>query len=460
MIRRALGAAAGAMLATALIATAATGPVGAAKKEKAKEQAPPAPIESIKGKAFRMARTRMAPQITRIADGASDQVTRDGTPAPDAPEWSDISAVYVANTKATAKLVGKLADDYPPGVARSFYGKAAEFRSKHPIVFVAVEMAKRMPDGIRGQQVEIGIDGDAATPVQVGTQHDTLAGVERFSLSGLFRDGTWATGTTDVSGRAPGDEIDYYNVASGVFGYYDPKKATWYVIMPRPKDARSVTVSVRSSTGSGQVIDRLQLPGGGHFVDLRDPTGGFTPKGQRLLLTCRSLETFSGASGVVELDDPASTLIRYTAGVEAAADPAAAASTLKAAIEVMGPVEVVLDPVAGDAEPTTVTGELSVSPAGNAVSLSFEAPAGQWTFALADELELRTPAGESIIDASSLTGRAGVLTGDGLDGLVAGDLSCAQAAESPAIDETTDSAAEASPGTEEATAEPTAAPDA
>ncbi|MEA2025729.1 MAG: hypothetical protein U9O18_03460, partial [Chloroflexota bacterium] len=68
----------------------------------------------------------------------------------------------------------------------------------------------------------------------------------------------------------------------------------------------------------------------------------------------------------------------------------------------------------------------------NAVSLTFEAPAGQWSFALADETELLTPAGESIIDHASLTGRAGVLTGAGLDGLVSGDPSCAISGSEPA----------------------------
>ena len=73
-------------------------------------------------------------------------------------------------------------------------------------------------------------------------------------------------------------------------------------------------------------------------------------------------------------------------------------------------------------EPTTVEGELSITPQENAVQLTFEAPAGQWRFALADEL--KTPAGELLVDHSSLTGPAGVLTGPGLDGLAVGDLSC------------------------------------
>jgi len=56
--------------------------------------------------------------------------------------------------------------------------------------------------------------------------------------------------------------------------------------------------------------------------------------------------------------------------------------------------------------------------------LTFEAPAGLWRFGLADELELKTPAGERIFDHTSLTGTAGILTGPGLDGFVAGDATC------------------------------------
>ncbi len=123
----------------------------------------------------------------------------------------------------------------------------------------------------------------------------------------------------------------------------------------------------------------------------------------------------------VELSDVDATLIRYTAGVDASVGPKKAAELLGPAIEAVGPVSVALTAVGTEAEPLIVDGELSASPDGRTVSLTFEAPAGQWLFALADELELKTPAGERIIDHTSLTGTAGVLTGPGLDGFVAGD---------------------------------------
>ena len=126
----------------------------------------------------------------------------------------------------------------------------------------------------------------------------------------------------------------------------------------------------------------------------------------------------------------------------------------------MGPVEVTLTPVASEAEPLTVEGDLTVLSQMNVVSLTFEAPAGQWRFALAGD-ELLTPTGEAIVDHLALTGTAGVLTGPGLDGFVAGDLSCAVdgSEAAPVLDpDEPDDAAVAEEGEDgEATSEPGAA---
>jgi hypothetical protein len=99
-----------------------------------------------------------------------------------------------------------------------------------------------------------------------------------------------------------------------------------------------------------------------------------------------------------------------------------------------------------------VEAELAVSAQQDTVSLTFEVPAGQWSFALAGGTKLETPTGEPIIDHASLTGGAGLSTGPGLDGLVAGDL-CAGDGLPPAAEATaqpTDDPAEASavPGTD------------
>jgi hypothetical protein len=123
-----------------------------------------------------------------------------------------------------------------------------------------------------------------------------------------------------------------------------------------------------------------------------------------------------------------------------------------AAADASGPVSVLLTQVSGEAEPTTIEGELAASDAGGVVTLTFEAPPGQWSFALPDDAQLLTPAGERIIDHTSLTGTAGVRTGPGLDGTVAGDPSCGTAPADP-----TDAAA---PDEVAASSEPSASMDA
>jgi hypothetical protein len=407
-------------VAAALALAATSGAVLAA----AKKDGPQAVIETIKGDKYRMASAKMADKVTRFADALGDQVNTDGTDATEAPRWSDIKAVYTAGTKMPAKLRTKMISDYPPGSTGSLYGDAADdLRVKDRVVFVAVEMDKKLPGDAGGQQVEIGLSGNAATPVQVDSYGDTRAGVETFTLGGVFSNGAYVAGATDVSGRQPGDPVEYYNTTSGALGFYDAKRATWYIVVPRAGDTDAITVSVRSTTGVGNVIDQLELPGGGHFIDLRDPTAGFKSKPGLPALSCRSLETFSSVTAEEGLSDPEATLIRYSAGV--AVDSSAAAELLQPAIAAMGPVDVVLTPVGvADAEPLTVTADLALAPAGNAISVTFEAPPGQWRFALAEGLELKTPAGEHIVDQRSLTGTAGVLTRHGLDGLAAGDLSC------------------------------------
>lgn len=381
-------------------------------------------VSTVKGEKYRMADAVMADQVTRYVDPNGDQRTSDGDPVA-APDWTDLTAVHVAGTRTPAKLRTKMQSDHPPGASDAFYGSDARPRAKDRIVFVAVKMGKRLPADARGQVVEVGIAGDRATPVQVGAESDTRAGLERFSLSGLFRNGAVATGDTDVIGKEPGAEVedaDYYDLDSGVYGFHDDKRATWYLAIPRVGDTDTISVAVHSTTAEGQVVDRLDLPGGGHFVDLRSPLGGFKAKAGLPRLACRGLETFSSAGGVVELDDVGSTQIRYTAGVDDTVGRNKTEELLAPAVEAAGPVSVVLTPVGSEETPLTVAGELSVVPEGNAVTLTFEAPEGQWSFALAEPLT--TPAGEAIVDHSSLTGPAGVLTRAGLDGYVAGDLSC------------------------------------
>lgn len=423
-----------------------------------------APITTLKGADYRMADAKMANKVTRYVDPANDQMRLDGAPAPEAPAWTDIEAVYVAETRTPPKLQTKMTSDYPRGSAGAFYGKREQgYRER--VVFVAVKMARRLPASSLGQQVEIGFSGDAATPVQHGTDTVTWAGVERFTLAGLFSDGTYAVGATDVGGREPGLELaddEYYNARSGAFGYYRAKNSTWYVVVPRAEDTEAITVTVRSSTEEGSVLDRLDLPGGGHFIVLADPTGGYKPGSGSSPLTCRALETFSGEAGTVEGLDVDSNLIRYTAGLEPSADPARSAKLLGEALVEAGAVNVLLSTPGGEVEPMLVEGELTDAEEGNAVRLTFEAPEGQWSFQLADELKPKTPAGERIIDHTSLTGPAGVQVGPGLDGFVAGNPACAPSASAAAVatDSAQTPAAEGEAGEGEASEAASGEPDA
>jgi hypothetical protein len=415
------------LLAAAVAATTPAGTALAASQDDAK---PRPPIESAKGDKYRMANTKMADRVTRFADATGDQSLSDSSPATEAPEWSDIVSVTVAPTRTPAKLLTKMAKDFPDGQPSAFYGMDADWQKGDRAVFVAVEMAGKLPRDAAGQLIEVGLDGDGATPVQAGAADDPRLGIERFSLSGLFGPGPYDSGTTDVAGRAPFEDAQMWNTEAGVFGFYDRKRGTWNLIMPRPSDAGSVTVVVDSYTEGGRVIDRLELPGGGHFVDLDDPTGGWGRKTGLPPLECRSLETFSTDPGVA-LSDPEGALVRYTAGMEVGADPDAVAALLEPAIDRLGATPVLLTEVGSADEPLIVEGELALEPGMSAISLTFEVPPGQWSFALADESELATPAGESMVDHTSLTGGAGVLVGPGLDGLVAGDLSCAIEASEP-----------------------------
>ena len=424
-------------LTTVLLVSVATGSASAAKGDRdarddkgdkgtreAGADTPAAVLETVAGGTYKMAKAKVAKRLTRIADELGDQVLSDGTAAVAAPGYSDIAAVYVAAIKVPGKLVAKMRDDHPRGAVGAFYGKDASPATGDRAVFVAVELAEKRPGRSIVQQVEVGIDGDAASPVRVGSAGDTLAGVERFSLSGLFADGSESSGTTDVSGREPGDAITYYNARSGVYGLYDPRSDSYQLVMPLPSDARSVAISLRTMTEAGEVIDRLELPAGGHLVSLSDPAGGLDARAGATPLACRSLETFSGGSGLVELDDPSATLIRYTAGATPPGAAAAAEDLLAALDAFEATVPVTMTRLDADDEPFDVDADLALAPALGSFTLSMEVPAGQWAFEAAEDVELLTPGGESLIDHRSLTGRAGVLSGDGLDGFVAGDPDC------------------------------------
>ena len=415
-------------LIVAIGASAGLAAKGDRQKGRADDERPaaePAVITSLKGDAFRMAKAKVAQRVIRIADAAGDQVTTAGTPADGAPGYADIEAVYLAPIRVPRKLLTRMADDYPRGAAGAFYGAGEGLAALDRALFVAVDLADERPSG-QVQQVEVGLDGDGARPLQVGSATDSRAGIERFSLSGIFSNGAQASGTTDLSGLGPGDPIDYHNAPSGLFGFYDERADRYYVVMPMSGETESATVTLRTMTDAGEVLDRLELPGGGHLVNVADPGGGFDPTAGSEALACRSIETFTAASGVIGLADPGATIIRYAAGVDPTIPLPEAAAVLGALDAAGTTIPMALQPVDGDGEAITVDGELSRAPALNAFTLTMEVPAGRWTFAPSDGAELRTPAGERLIDPASLIGRAGVLTGEGLEGFVSGDPTCAR----------------------------------
>ena len=423
MTKTALRLAATTALVVTLLSTGTTASVLAAKGDK-KADPPPGPIGTVKGNKIKMAGAKVADHVTRIADAVGDQVKVDGSPAIDAPAYSDLAAVHVSPIKVPQKLLTKMEDDFPRGAVGAFYGADADWSKLERAVFVAAELGKKRPKDPAGQQVEIGLAGDGASPVQVGAFMDTTAGIERLSLSGLFGDGTESSGTTDVSGRTPGDPIEFYNTESRVFGFYDPGKATYFLIMPLRGDNEAVAVTLRTSTDHGVVLDRLELPSGGHLVDLGDPAAGFDQKGGSPPLGCRSLETFSGGSGVVSLDDPAATLIRYSAAADSTLDAAAAQEALSALDDYEDSIPLMLTRLDSEEAPFTVDADLTKAPALDAFSVSVEVPPGAWSFSVPEGIELLSPSGEALIDHTALTGQAGLRTGEGLDGFVSGDPDC------------------------------------
>jgi hypothetical protein len=425
-------------LTTALLFTTLAGPVMAAKSDRQRQRdrapaqdVPAAAIETIRGERYRLGRVRVARNLTRIRDAAADQLRTNGEPAVDAPAWTDITAVYMARARLNTRLFRRLTNDHPRGSAGTFHGRDSDWSIGDDALFVAIELAEERPDDVVAQQVEIGFDGGSATPVQAGTSTDTRAGVEVFTLGGRFSDGSESAGTTDVSDRAPDGPIDYYNARSGVFGFYDPREHTYYLFLPERRDATSLAISLRSVTDAGEILDRLELPGGGRFVALGDATAGFHAGDGAVPLGCRSLSTTSRPSGTgsgptSDGEAGATTTILYRAGV--GSDPESGeipdAGALLAALEGRDTVPMRLQRLDEEAEPLDVDGVVTLAPALGSFSLAMDVPPGQWTFAPAEGKDLVTPAGEALIDHVSLTGRAGVRTGEGLDGFVSGDEGC------------------------------------
>ena len=232
---------------------------------------PAAAIGTVKGDRYRVGKAKVAGNLTRIRDAAGDQLTVDGATGRRRTGMDG----HLCRLDGAVPLLEEDAAQRPECLPARVQGCVLWPRrrlvgGRHwPLHHV--ELAEARPDDVISQLVEVGFDGATAGPVQVGSATDTRAGVEVFTLGGRFSDGSEVAGATDVSGRAPGDPIDFYNARSGVFGVYDRSKKIYNILLPVPRDARSVTVSLRSTTDQGDIIDRLELPGGGHLVPLERP---------------------------------------------------------------------------------------------------------------------------------------------------------------------------------------------
>ncbi len=419
------------VLLTALLALSLDGAAVAAKGARDKDKrgdtgtssTPTALVATVPGKQLKMLNLALAPRLTRIADEAADQVLSDGTAADDAPDWTDVTAVYLGRGKVTRKLLDRMETDYPRGAAGAIRGADADWAPGDEALLIGVQLAAKRPADSVAQQVEVGLDGNAAGPLQAGAATDTRAGLERFSLSGVFSNGTESSGTTDVSGRLPGEAIDYYNAESGVMGYYDARAHTYALLVPLPQDARAVSVALRSMTPAGEVIDRLTLPGGGPLVPLDDAALGWTDATAEPPLACRSLETSSSGAGLADID-AGLTRVRYAVGTDPSLDEAAAEAQLAALGADSDTIALTFQPV-GEGDPVAVEAIVQRLPDLRAATLTMDVPPGTWTFTPDDAAALRTPSGEAIVDASSLVGSGGLRTAEGLDGFVAGDPRCA-----------------------------------
>jgi hypothetical protein len=331
----------------------------------------------------------------------------------------------MAPFRLTRKMNRSLLNNFPTGSAGTFRGPDADWSQGDRGLFVVVELAEGRPDDLISQLVEVGFDGANAGPVQVGSSDDARAGVQRFTIGGHFHDGSETAGTTDISGHAPGDRIELYNASSRIFGTYDRRADRYLLLLPERRDARNLAVTLRSVTDAGEVIDRLELPGGGHLVPLEDPALGFKPGDGAIPLGCRAIAT---RSGTVSADDGvgSTTTIVYTAGVgrDAETGEMADPDDTFAALEGLDTVPIRLERLDSEEEPLIVEAPVTMSPAMGTFSVLIDVPPGQWTFRPEDPEALVTPAGEALIHHATLTGRAGIRTGEGLDGFVIGAPDC------------------------------------
>ena len=170
-----------------------------------------------------MAKAKVAQRITRIADAAADQVTADGA-ATDGrtrrtrtsrPSTWRPSGCRGSSSRACTTTIR--AARWAPSTVPMPTGRRSTGPSSWPSTWPTSGPRESSSRSRWASTVA------ARSPLQAGGASDTRGGVERFSLSGTFSNGAESSGTTDISGRLPGEPIEYYNAGSGVFGFYDDR---------------------------------------------------------------------------------------------------------------------------------------------------------------------------------------------------------------------------------------------
>ena len=375
-------------------------------------------LDRVKGDKLKLAKAKVTKNWVRFKDPSGDQVRRDGSPAPGAEPWTDLTTVSVARFGAVVKMLRVLGEDYPPGTAGA-YGNAADWKAGQDAFYIVAKTAAKLPRDIDGGvQLIVTFDGEEAVPLRPGGLLGPYDGAQSFSLSGPFEGGAWASGTTDLAGWQRTEPVPFYNEPARDMGYYDRKAGTFMHVARVPKGATSATVTLRAKTADGEIFDELRLPSGGRFLGLDSTAWGLNVKKGGIPLACRSVEVIAaGAEGVEDIA-VGSYAIRYAVGWQQD-------ETLAEQVTTLGDTtQVALTDVGSGEEPTLVDAAVAYDPSASAAIFTVPVPEGQWLFTSPDDPPLKTVGGQSLIDMRPLTGSAGLLTGPEFVGFVAGDQSC------------------------------------
>jgi len=419
MTKQPIRAALSVALAAAVMSTAAAAVTAAEAQTEATTDPTATKLERVKGIKLKVAKAKVTKNWVRFKDPEGDQVTRDGSPVSGAEPWTDLTTVHVAHADAATKMLRVLSEDYPRGTANTYYGANVDWRSGQDAFYIVAKTAAKLPRDIEGGvQLIVTFDGEEAVPLRAGGLLGPYDGAQTFSLNGPFEGGVWQSGTTDLGEWEQSEPIPFYNGPSRDMGYYDRKTGTFNHVARVPKGATSATVTLRAEGPDGEIFDELRLPSGGRFLGLDSTAWGLKVRNKGIPLACRSVEVLVGGSEGAEDIDVGSYAVRYAVSwledEKLAAQVAALGDT----------TQVALTAVRSGEEPTLIDAAVAFDATTNSATFTVPVTEGQWLFASPPDASLQTAGGQSLIDLRPLTGSAGLLTGAGLDGFVAGDERC------------------------------------